>query len=88
VRAVLTRLVERGYLVYSEDGPRYVYRAAEDRRRTRHAALKRLMDTFFDGSPLHMINALLGISAGELSKEELDELKRAVARAREKRDDR
>jgi predicted transcriptional regulator len=84
VRAVLTRLVEQGFLTYKEDGPRYVYRAAEDPRRTRQAALRRIMDTFFDGSPLHMMNALLGISVKQPSKEELDELAKTVAEAGEK----
>lgn len=82
VRAVLTRLVEQGHLKYREDGPRYVYSAAEGRQKLRQAALKRMVDTFFDGSPLSAVQALLGISAKELSRAELDELADAVTKAR------
>jgi predicted transcriptional regulator len=86
VRAVLSRLVEQGHLKYREAGPRYVYSPALARSHLRHAALRRVMDTFFEGSPLRTMNALLGLSARKLSKEELDELARAIERAqREKR---
>ena len=83
VRAVLTRLVEQGLLRYRQAGPRYVYTAAAGRKRARQAALRKVVDTFFDGSPLRTMNALLGISAGDLSKEQLDELARAIADASE-----
>lgn len=85
VRAVLTRLVEHGHLKYREDGPRYVYSPAKGRQRTRQDAIKRLVNTFFDGSPLQAMNALLGVSADKLSREELDELAEQIAKASEKR---
>jgi len=87
VRAVLTRLVEQGHLRYRESGPRYVYKAVEQRTRLRTAALRKTVDTFFGGSVAHAINALLGISAKDLSQEELDELARAIEAARERGDD-
>jgi len=88
VRAVLTRLVDQGHLKYRESGPRYVYTAAVGRKRVGQAALKKIVDTFFDGSPLRTMNALLGISADELSKDELEELAKAIQQAREKADER
>lgn len=87
VRAVLSRLVEQGQLKYRESGPRYIYAARQSRQKLRHAALQRLMDTLFGGSPLRMINALLGISARRMSKEELDELAKTIAEAAEKSHD-
>jgi predicted transcriptional regulator len=84
VRAVLSRLVEQGHLKYRESGPRYVYTAAAGRKRVGQAALRKLVDTFFDGSPLRTMNALLGLSAAELSKEELDELAKTIEQARER----
>ncbi len=84
VRAVLTRLVDQGHLKYRESGPRYVYKAAEHRGRIRSAALRKTVDTFFDGSAASAMNALLGISADELSQDELDELASAIEAAREK----
>ena len=87
VRAVLTRLVDQGHLRYREAGPRYVYKPAEQRARIRTAALRKTIDTFFDGSAANAINALLGISASELSQQELDELAKAIEAAREKGDE-
>jgi predicted transcriptional regulator len=87
VRAVLTRLVDQGHLRYRESGPRYVYKPAEQRTRLRAAALRRTVDTFFEGSAASAISALLGISASELSQAELDELAQAIQAAREKSDD-
>lgn len=83
VRAVLTRLVDQGHLKYKEIGPRYVYTATEAKKKLSQAALKKIMDTFFDGSPLHTMNALLGISADQLSRDELDELAKKIAEAAE-----
>ncbi len=83
VRAVLTRLVERGLLKYREVGPRYVYSAAAGKNRVRQAALRKVVDTFFGGSPLRTMNALLGISANDLSQEQIDELAKAIAEAGE-----
>ena len=87
VRAVLTRLVEQGHLKYREAGPRYLYKAAEQRTRIRTAALRKTVDTFFEGSAANAMNALLGISANDLSQDELDELAQAIESAREKNRD-
>lgn len=84
VRVVLTRLVEQGHLKYREDGPRYVYSAAAGKKRLGRAALRKLVDTFFDGSPVRTMNALLGISGRELTDAELDELAALIAEAKRK----
>ena len=83
VRAVLTRLVEQGHLKYREAGPRYVYTAAAGKKKLRESALQRVVDTFFGGSPLRTMNALLGISGSSLSKEEIEELSKIIAKAAE-----
>jgi predicted transcriptional regulator len=85
VRAVLTRLVDGGVLKFRESGLRYVYRAAEPKQQARKKALRKIIDTFFEGSAVHMMHALLGTAAHELSSEELDELERAIAAARKER---
>jgi predicted transcriptional regulator len=83
VRAVLTRLVEQGHLKYREAGPRYVYTAAAGKKKLRESALQRVVDTFFGGSPLRTMNGLLGISGSSLSKEEIEELSKIIAKAAE-----
>jgi len=84
VRAVLTRLVERGLLKVRQAGPRYVYSPAAGKKRVRQAALRKLVDTFFEGSPIGTMNALIDMSARELSDAELAQLEKAIADAREK----
>lgn len=85
VRAVLTRLVVAGELKYRESGLKYVYQAAVPRRKLKQNVLRKTIDTFFEGSPANMMHALLGVSAGELSPEELDEIAEAIEAAREKK---
>lgn len=87
VRAVLTRLVDAGLLQYQHDGPRYVYSPRHDRQRIRRDALRKLVDTFFNGSALTTINALLGYTAKDLSREELDQIAELIAKASEAKDD-
>lgn len=83
IRAVMSRLETRGFLVCKEDGPRYVYRSAQNLETTRVSALKKLMNTFFDGSPLHTVNALLDLSAKDISRQQLKELESAIRKVRE-----
>lgn len=83
IRAVLSRLVTKGLLKYHENGPRYVYSPTLGVKKASQSALKKVIDTFFDGSHLHTINALLGISANKLSREELEELEKIIAKAKE-----
>ena len=84
VRAVLTRLVEQGQLKYRQSGPRYVYAPAAGKKRVRQAALRKLVDTFFDGSPVRTLSALIDMSARDLTDDELAQLEQAIAAAREK----
>lgn len=82
VRALLRLMEEKGYLKHEQDGPRYVYLPTQTRERARRSALKRLLETFFDGSTEQAVTALLEMSRSELGKEELDRLSRLIAQAR------
>ena len=82
VRALLRLMEEKGYLKHEQDGPRYVYSPRQTRARARRSALKRLLETFFDGSTEQAVTALLEMSRSELGKEELDRLSRLIAQAR------
>jgi BlaI family transcriptional regulator, penicillinase repressor len=82
VRAMLGKLESKGYLEHRQDGPRYLYFATVPRQEARDSALRRLVRTFFDGSPEKAVSALLGMSAGEMSDEELDRLSALLQEAR------
>lgn len=82
VRALLRVLEEKGHLSHEQDGPRYVYRPTLPRAEARESAMKRLLRTFFDGSPEKAVAALLDMSATELSDEELERLAALIEEAR------
>lgn len=81
-RILLRRLSEKGLLKITNQGNRYTYSASIPRAAAGKAALKRLVDTFYDGSPSNLFSALLGISSESISPEELAELEALIAEAK------
>ena len=82
IRALLRILENKGHVRHLEDGPRYVYAPRVARGRARAAAVKHLLQTFFDGSAADAAAALVDGSAAKLSIEELDRLQALIERAR------
>lgn len=82
VRALMRVLTEKGELTYTTDGPRYVYRPTTPRSEASASALQRVLSTFFEGSPSQAMAALMDLSSGDLTDDELDELETLVLKAR------
>lgn len=82
VRAQLRVLEEKGHLRHEEEQLRYVYLPAASRQKVRRSAVKHLIDTFFDGSPEKVVEALVGREGPRLSDEALDRIAQLVERAR------
>jgi predicted transcriptional regulator len=82
VRAQLRVLEEKGCLRHEEQGLRYVFMPTIPREQARSSALKRLVETFFDGSAEQVVAALLDGSAGKLSEEELARLSGLIDKAK------
>jgi predicted transcriptional regulator len=82
VRAMMGKLEEKGHLAHAADGPRYVYFPAQAREEATRSALRRMLGTFFDGSPSKAVAAVLHVSERSLTKEELDELAELIENAR------
>ena len=80
VRKLLGVLEEKKLVSHVQDGPRYVYRPTIGKERARRSALRRLRDTFFNGSSEQVMAALLD-DAGK-SQAELDRLAELIDRAR------
>jgi predicted transcriptional regulator len=78
VRAMIGKLEEKGHLRHEQDGPRYVYFPSHSREEARETALKRVLRTFFEGSPTKAVAAVLDLSVGDLSDGDLDELQRLI----------
>lgn len=84
VRALLRVLVDKKHLQHREDGPRYIYSPTVSLQKARTGALAQVVNTFFDGSALQAVSALLGSPQGKLSQAELDELSALISAARKK----
>ena len=82
VRAQLRVLEEKGHVRHEEEALRYVYLPAASAHTVRRSALKHLLDTFFEGSPAKMVEALVGRERSRLSDEELDRMAQLIARAK------
>ncbi|MGQ0649268.1 MAG: BlaI/MecI/CopY family transcriptional regulator [Gemmatimonadaceae bacterium] len=82
VRALLRILEEKGHLTHHADGPRYVFSPVVPRDSARASALRGVVRTFFDGSPASAVAALLDMSGGKLSTDDLDEISALIKRAR------
>jgi predicted transcriptional regulator len=84
VRTLLRILETKGHLTHFEDGPRYVYRAVRSRERAGKFSLRRVLDTFFEGSLERAVAAHLSDSAVDLSPDELKRLSKIIDQARKK----
>jgi predicted transcriptional regulator len=61
-----------------------VYSATVSRQKARSRAMAQVVNTFFDGSALKAVSALLGSSQRKLTKAELDELSEMIEAARKR----
>ena len=84
VRTLLTILERKGFLKHTERGPRYVYLPTETREKVRPSALKRVVETFFDGSLANAVAALVDDAGGKLPAAELDRLEAIIRKAKTK----
>jgi predicted transcriptional regulator len=80
VRGMLALLEEKGYVRHKRDGMRYVYAPVIAASKARQSALRQLVSTFFEGSPLAAAAALLEMSDHKLSPEEREQLSALIAR--------
>ena len=82
IRAMLSRLEEKGVLCHREDGQRYLYRAVQAKTVVADSALKKLVGIFFNDSPATAATALLGMS-GKLSAQDIDQLQALIDKAKQ-----
>jgi predicted transcriptional regulator len=84
VRTQLRILEEKGFISHGVDGPRYVYAPTVPRHAARRSALRHLVDTFFEGSSVKVMTALLAHDSGRLSDEDLERIAEMIRSARKK----
>jgi predicted transcriptional regulator len=84
VRALLRILEEKGHLAHRENGPRYVFTPTEPRAQASKSALRRVVQTFFEGSLSSAVAALVDAEGGKLNAEELQRIEAIIKAAKAK----
>jgi predicted transcriptional regulator len=84
VRTLLRILEEKGHLKHKQSGLTFVYEPIRPRAQAGRSALRRLLDTFFEGSLEKAVAAHLGEAASTLADDELDRLAELIRQARKK----
>jgi len=82
VRALLRILEEKGHVRHAEKDLRYVYFPTASRARAGRAALRHLIETFFEGSAAQAVATLLEPSTAHVSEDELERISELIANAR------
>lgn len=82
VRALMRILEEKGHLKHGKKGARYIYQATWGRRGASKVAVKRILDTFFEGSAESVVAMLLEVAASRLTKDELSRIGKLVDKAK------
>jgi len=82
VRAMLRILEDKGHLVHESDGPRYVFLPTTPREQARETALRRVVQTFFGGSPENAVAALLELDDDALDDDALERIAEQIDSAR------
>ena len=81
VRTILRILEEKGFLRHRAVGREYVYRPVQSRKKAAAGALKRVLNTFFEGSLTSAV-AMHLTDGEELGEEDLKQLEQLIADAR------
>src|SRR5438552_1269630 len=84
VRTLLTILERKGQLKHVVHGPRYVYLPTRSRHSVGRAALRQLLDTFFEGSLANAVAAHLSDPDAKLTDQERKRLAAVIRVARKK----
>lgn len=84
VRTMLRILEEKGHLKHYKKGREFIHQPTRPRKRAGQSALRRVLNTFFDGSLEQAVAAHLAERGATLSTEELKRLAELLRQAREK----
>ncbi len=79
---MLRILEEKGHIHHEQDGPRYVFMPTVPREEASENALRRIVRTFFGGSPEGAMAALLDLESDQLDEEALQRLAERIDEAR------
>ena len=78
IRTLLRKLVEKGHIKRTESGLKYLYYPVVKRKTDSQNALKRVVSTFFDDSPMLAVNSLLRMKKGAITEEEFKQIEALI----------
>ncbi len=84
VRTLLGRLEAKGLIKHHERDQAYIYKCVRSPANVRDSVLRRVVNTFFDGSGIGAATALVGLTKGA-TDQELDVLQQAIDAAKTRR---
>ena len=82
IRTLLNNLAEKGWVEREEQGLKYIYVPKLGRDAAARNAMKRLVSTFFEDSPIQAVNSFLNMHQGTFSEEEIEQLERFLNKKR------
>lgn len=80
IATMLRKMDERGLVAHRRDGRTFVYSPAVDRDAVHKSMVGDLITRLFSGDPKALVHHL--VTEGELDVEELDDLRKLIARAK------
>lgn len=78
VRALIRILVDKGHLEAQRDGIRYVYQPTKSQKSAGASAMKRALNTFFEGDISQAMAALIQASDANLTDEQIAEIQKRI----------
>jgi predicted transcriptional regulator len=81
---LLRILEEKGHLKHREDGQRFIYIPTTTRAAESKSALKRVVQTFFEGSFADAVAALVDTADGKLPAADLKRIETIIKKAKTK----
>ncbi len=85
VRALLAKMLEKNLVDNKQDGARYIYFPKQELGAARKNALQRLVKTFFGGSAINAVTALLGMQSAQLDDDEIAQLEELIEKAKKQK---
>ncbi len=83
VRALIARLVEKGVVRFEVAGTKHMYIPVQGQAKVQGSAISRLIKTFFKGSKINAITALLEADGEVMTAQEIAVLERKITQLKQ-----
>ncbi len=83
VRALLKKLMDKGHIAFRQEGAKYLYHPVLAKSAAKKSAVRRLLNTFFDGSAGSAVVNLLGSEGDGLSPAEIKAIEAEIKKLKQ-----